>query len=67
MRKQVRFICDKCRGPVWLDVESAKHHDMTCLYCGRRWFVKKTIYKKVVERELKRARQATVKGRALPV
>ena len=50
----IKFKCDKCEGPVWHDLESAKYYDMACLYCGKRWFVRKDIYKKVLERKLKK-------------
>lgn len=62
MSKHVVFKCDKCRGPVWHDIESAKYYDMACLYCGKRWFIRKDIYKKVVERKLKRGSKGPRSG-----
>ena len=63
---KVRFKCDNCEGPVWHDLESAKYYDMACLYCGKRWFIRKDTYKKVVERKL-RGTKTTKQRRALPL
>lgn len=62
MTKQLKFKCDKCGGPVWHDLESAKYYDMSCLYCGKRWFIKKDVYKKVVERKLSGPKASDKRG-----
>jgi DNA-directed RNA polymerase subunit RPC12/RpoP len=47
MNKRINLVCDKCSGPVWLDIESNKYIDMSCIYCGKRYFVKKAKWKKL--------------------
>lgn len=52
---RLNFICDRCNGPVWKDIESIKYFDFACIICGKRWFVAKVKYKKIEEALRKRA------------
>lgn len=52
MKRRINFKCDKCGGPVWKDVEFSKHIEMSCLYCGKLWFVDRKILDKVLKKKL---------------
>lgn len=51
MRQKVNLVCDKCAGPVWRDVEFDQHIELSCLMCGKLWFVQKDILQRVVDRK----------------
>lgn len=52
MRQKVNLVCDKCAGPVWRDVEFDQHVELSCLMCGKLWFVNKDLLQKVSNRKV---------------